>query len=315
MGSLTAISGRRARRDLRSRPASGGARAGHQLVVGRARLRGRTRPRGRPMPSCGWSRPTRPSSSPSRACATRPARSLKSAWPPTSCSFRPCGPGSNPRNTSNSSGRAPDRDAPGRQPDRLCATSCWAMRWFWPCGFRPRPPRTRARPAGFSSSGRATWPCLERLIRVVNTIQQESGELAGVADRQRNGTTYHVREFPAAANRPSEWYVVYPDGTFAFSNSEALIQSVIDRKGRSAGWPRTRRQARREDRSRPGRPAQAQGGRRPAARACAWPGCSSTPGTSSGCWRPRHDRASRPTPDSWPCSSATWPRSTMPGRP
>jgi hypothetical protein len=73
---------------------------------------------------------------------------------------------------------------------------------------------------------------LGRLIRVVNTIQQESGELAGVAQRQRNGTTYHVREFPAAANRPPEWYVAYSDGTFAFSNSEALIQSVIDRKAR-----------------------------------------------------------------------------------
>ena len=73
---------------------------------------------------------------------------------------------------------------------------------------------------------------LKRLIRVVNTIQQESGELAGVAERQRNGTTYHVREFPAAANRPAEWYVAYPDGTFAFSNSEAMIQSVIDRKAR-----------------------------------------------------------------------------------
>jgi hypothetical protein len=74
---------------------------------------------------------------------------------------------------------------------------------------------------------------LARLIRVINTIQQESGELAGVAQRERNGTAYHIREFAAAANRPSEWYVVYPDGTLAFSNSEALIHSVIDRKDAS----------------------------------------------------------------------------------
>ena len=85
---------------------------------------------------------------------------------------------------------------------------------------------------------------LERLIRVVNTIQQESGELAGVAERQRNGTTYHVREFPAAANRPPEWYVAYPDGTFAFSNSEAMIQSVIDRKARRRTAQTGRRPAR-----------------------------------------------------------------------
>jgi hypothetical protein len=76
---------------------------------------------------------------------------------------------------------------------------------------------------------------LERLIRVVNTTQQESGELAGVGDRKRSGMIYHVREFPAAANRPPEWYVVYPDGTFAFSNSEALIHSVIDRKAAGGG--------------------------------------------------------------------------------
>ena len=71
---------------------------------------------------------------------------------------------------------------------------------------------------------------LKRLIRVINTTQQESGELAAVADRQRNGTTYHVREFPPAADRLAEWFVAFPDGTFAFSNSEAMIQSVIDRK-------------------------------------------------------------------------------------
>ena len=41
-------------------------------------------------------------------------------------------------------------------------------------------------------------------------------------------------EFPAGAGRPPEWYVSYPDGTFAFSNSEALIQGVIDRKARMA---------------------------------------------------------------------------------
>ena len=72
---------------------------------------------------------------------------------------------------------------------------------------------------------------LERLIRVVNTTQKDSGELAQVGDRQRAGTTYHVREFPAAAARLPEWYVAYPDGTFAFSNSEPLIHAVIDRKG------------------------------------------------------------------------------------
>jgi hypothetical protein len=71
---------------------------------------------------------------------------------------------------------------------------------------------------------------LERLIQTVNDKQKASGELASLAARERGGTTYHMREFPAAATRPAEWYVTYPDGTFAFSNSESLIHSVIDRK-------------------------------------------------------------------------------------
>jgi hypothetical protein len=71
---------------------------------------------------------------------------------------------------------------------------------------------------------------LERMIRVVNTTQKESGELASVGDRTRGGTTYHVREHPAESGRIAEWYVAYPDGTFAFSNSEELIQALIDRK-------------------------------------------------------------------------------------
>ncbi len=74
---------------------------------------------------------------------------------------------------------------------------------------------------------------LERLIEAVNDKQQTGGELARVVARDHRGTAYHMREFPPAASRPSEWYVTYPDGTFAFSNSESLIQSVIDRKDRN----------------------------------------------------------------------------------
>jgi len=72
---------------------------------------------------------------------------------------------------------------------------------------------------------------LKRVIRVINTAQQESGELTRIGELDRNGIGYHVREFPGGANRLPEWYVTYPDGTFALSNSEALIQEVIDRKG------------------------------------------------------------------------------------
>ncbi len=71
---------------------------------------------------------------------------------------------------------------------------------------------------------------LKRVMRIINTAQEESGELARIGDIDRNGTTYHVREFPAGANRLPEWYVTYADGTFALSNSESLIQAVVDRK-------------------------------------------------------------------------------------
>jgi hypothetical protein len=71
---------------------------------------------------------------------------------------------------------------------------------------------------------------LNRVIGIVNTAQQESGELTSVVERQRTGTSYSVREFPAAAIRPDEFYVAFGDGTFAASNSESLLQAVIDRK-------------------------------------------------------------------------------------
>ena len=79
---------------------------------------------------------------------------------------------------------------------------------------------------------------LGRLIDAVNSAQQQSGELERVAERRRGETTYHVREFPAASGRLAEWFVAYPDGTFAFSNSEAMIQGVVDRKPPGPAPPR-----------------------------------------------------------------------------
>jgi hypothetical protein len=75
---------------------------------------------------------------------------------------------------------------------------------------------------------------LERLVRAINKVQEQSGELGGVASRTHGGTEYQVREFPPGSGRLPEWYATFADGTFAFSNSEALIQSVIDLKNRAA---------------------------------------------------------------------------------
>ena len=71
---------------------------------------------------------------------------------------------------------------------------------------------------------------LIRVIGIINTAQQDGGELTKVVERQRTGTTYSVRQFPAAANRPDEFFVAFGDGTFAASNAESLLQAVIDRK-------------------------------------------------------------------------------------
>jgi hypothetical protein len=97
----------------------------------------------------------------------------------------------------------------------------------------PDAPADSSRARGLLLLRARDFPLLERLIQAINTAQKESGELGQVSDRRRAGTTYHVREFPAGSGRLSEWYVTFPDGTFAFSNSEGLIQSVIDRKGRT----------------------------------------------------------------------------------
>jgi hypothetical protein len=84
---------------------------------------------------------------------------------------------------------------------------------------------------------------LKRIVRVINTVQQESGELARIGDIERNGMTYHLREFPAGANRQPEWYVTFPDGTFALSNSESLILAVMDRKRETNAAPGGNRRA------------------------------------------------------------------------
>jgi hypothetical protein len=75
---------------------------------------------------------------------------------------------------------------------------------------------------------------LDHLIATINRTQRDNGELAQVLERDRSGVSYHVREFPAGPGRLPEYFAIFPDGTFAFSNSETLVQSVIDRKGRSS---------------------------------------------------------------------------------
>ena len=68
---------------------------------------------------------------------------------------------------------------------------------------------------------------LERMIKLFNDAQ--SKELAGVEPRSKGAVKYSARLFKAAG-RPPEFYVVLDNGTFAWSNSEAMILGVIDRQ-------------------------------------------------------------------------------------
>ncbi|AMV37701.1 hypothetical protein [Planctomyces sp. SH-PL62] len=71
---------------------------------------------------------------------------------------------------------------------------------------------------------------LRRLIDRIDEAQRSGGELAEVVEAERGGTTYATRRYPKGSPQLPESYVLFPDGVFAFSNSEPLIQDVIDRK-------------------------------------------------------------------------------------
>ena len=70
---------------------------------------------------------------------------------------------------------------------------------------------------------------MERVIAGFNNAQTQSGELAGVESRSRGPVKYSARLYKAAG-RPPEFYILLDGGTFAWSNSEATIQGVIDRQ-------------------------------------------------------------------------------------
>jgi hypothetical protein len=68
---------------------------------------------------------------------------------------------------------------------------------------------------------------LKRLIDLVNTTQQQNGDIATIEERSYLEQHYFVRRYPAASERPPEAYVIFADGTFALSNSASLIRDVV----------------------------------------------------------------------------------------
>ncbi|WP_165070164.1 hypothetical protein [Paludisphaera rhizosphaerae] len=73
------------------------------------------------------------------------------------------------------------------------------------------------------------------LVNRINQAQRESGELAEIVETRRGAVSYFTRRFPDGSGRLTEFYVLFPDGVFAFSNAESPIQEAIDRKAGDAG--------------------------------------------------------------------------------
>ena len=87
------------------------------------------------------------------------------------------------------------------------------------------------RPKGGLSLVKARDPALlNRVIGIVNSAQQDSGELQKLSSGSGLARTTMSATFPAQASRPAEYYVAFADGIFAASNSQSLLESVIDRK-------------------------------------------------------------------------------------
>ncbi len=70
---------------------------------------------------------------------------------------------------------------------------------------------------------------LRRLVRLIDEAQVAGGELARCVERQQGEIKYIEREYPAGSKRPNEFHVELADGTFAVSNSEPLLQELIER--------------------------------------------------------------------------------------
>jgi hypothetical protein len=78
---------------------------------------------------------------------------------------------------------------------------------------------------------------LRRLVDLVNSTQQQNGEIADLVERTHGETAYHTRTFAPGDPHLPESFVIFDDGTFAFSNAEALIHEVIDRKAKRGSTP------------------------------------------------------------------------------
>ncbi len=95
--------------------------------------------------------------------------------------------------------------------------------------YMPGPPDAPEQSTGLLLARPRDLALLRRLIDAWNAAQKKGGELLGVEKKNRGPLAYTSREYKPGG-RPTEYYIQLDDGTFAWSNSERLIQGVIDRK-------------------------------------------------------------------------------------
>jgi len=95
--------------------------------------------------------------------------------------------------------------------------------------FMPGPTNAPDQARGLLLARPRDQALLLRLVATMNAAQAKGGELLGVDKKERRGAAYMVRNFKPGG-RLTEFYAHLDDGSFAWSNSEALIQGVIDRK-------------------------------------------------------------------------------------
>ena len=114
-----------------------------------------------------------------------------------------------------------DRGGSGCRSWPSCATSCSATPWCWCCDSIPPPCPTLDRRGACSCSGARSRAAgavdRRRSTRPSGRAVSWTGSPTGLGP----GRPITSASFPREAGGPPEWYVSYPDGTFAFSNSES----------------------------------------------------------------------------------------------
>ena len=86
---------------------------------------------------------------------------------------------------------------------------------------------------------------LDSLIESINKAERAEGILKEVVDLPQtpDSPIVHHRRF-RPNSKPDEWYCLFADGTFAWSNSERLVLDVVERKGRGDGLRQSTRYTR-----------------------------------------------------------------------